>query len=151
MRKSKMKPIIERQMKAHGLFDKRWKYKFGSNLRGGMANGTRVNAVATCNYADRTLYFDPSKFFTKSQVEQTVIHEIAHYKTGPGGHTKQWYESARSMGYVQAWTELERADETVAQNRKAYRNQLRADRGIIVGTFAAFGALLIWILSRPEP
>lgn len=151
MRKSKMKPIIERHMEAHGLFDNRWTYKFGSNLQGGMADGTQVSAVATCNYADRTLYFDPSMFLTKSQVEQTVIHEIAHYKTGPEGHTQKWYECARSMGYIRAWTELERTDETVAQNRKTYRNQLKADRGILVGAFAAVGALLIWILSRPEP
>jgi hypothetical protein len=151
MRKSKMKPIIERHMEAHGLFDKRWKYKFGSNLHGGMADGTPVNAMAICSYRKRTLYFDPSKISSKTQLEQTVIHEIAHYKVGPQGHTEKWYESAKSMGYSSPWTELERTDEAVAQKRKAYRNQLRADRGIIIGGFAAFGALLVWILSRPEP
>jgi hypothetical protein len=63
----------------------------------------RMKDVAgECDHTRKVLTFNPDalKFYNKHEVEQVILHEIAHALVGPGkGHGSKWKSVARSIGY----------------------------------------------------
>ena len=77
-------------MVAHGLSD--WAFEF-EDEKG--RNGA-------CNYTKKTIYLDTNNTLirSKDEVEQTIIHEIAHALLPPKcGHGRIWKDKAISIGY----------------------------------------------------
>lgn len=76
-------------MDEHGLAD--WALEFDRAKR----------RAGICRYADRTIGLSRhlTLLHTRSQVRDTVLHEIAHALVGPrAGHGPRWQRQARALG-----------------------------------------------------
>lgn len=108
-------------MREHGLFDAGWTYDFAKRLTGYMADGSPQNALAICDYRKRQLVFKKSYVFwaRESELEQTILHEIAHYYVRRGGHRQAWLDKAREIGYTREWLPEERQDDDFWNSRSS--------------------------------
>lgn len=138
--------LIEKHMGEHGLFDEGWTYGFKDQLSGYMADGSKQNALAICDYANKQLVFKNSYVFEAKEKDlvQTILHEIAHYYVKQGGHRQAWLDKAREIGYTRRWLPLERGDDDVWNNRPISKRFL-AKYDVLIEDVAK-GALLAGVL-----
>lgn len=78
-------------LRQHGLADAGWKFAFdGAKRRGGQ-----------CRHADKTITMSRHlvPMWTEEQVQDTLIHELAHALVGPRhGHGYVWAAKMRELG-----------------------------------------------------
>lgn len=79
-------------MREHGLIEQGWRFRFNTRLRcraGQILYGPKIIELATSHVDANGV----------EQVRDTVLHEIAHQKAGPGhGHDKVWKSWAVRLG-----------------------------------------------------
>ncbi|MFM6982001.1 MAG: SprT-like domain-containing protein [Microbacteriaceae bacterium] len=93
-----MAELDEVRALAHRLMDRHldvtvWSFGFDTaKLRGGACNFTQRRITLSRYLAARWDMYD---------IEQTLLHEIAHAMLDPGhNHSREWLALARSIGYV---------------------------------------------------
>jgi hypothetical protein len=106
--------MIEKLMSANGLIglptsrfaaDPNWTYEITNRSLGGTYRhgASAAGAIGVCSPAAKQLRFKKDFIYNSSprKVEQLIIHEIAHALTpNPGGHSIEWQNKARELGYT---------------------------------------------------
>jgi predicted SprT family Zn-dependent metalloprotease len=85
--------LAKKLMRKHGLLKQGWSFKWDHAKR----------RYGCCNYTEMTIQL--SKYLTRTvtiaEVEDTILHEIAHALVGPGyGHGWEWKEMCMQIGAV---------------------------------------------------
>lgn len=111
----------------HGLHARGWKFGFD--------NAERRLGVCIHSRSTITISAKMTAAATQSEVEQTLLHEIAHALTPGTGHGPRWQAKARSIGYN---GERTAPNPHVTQHELAFLPQeyrgLEPDRNLAVGT-----------------
>lgn len=81
---------LERYMKIYNLND--WKYRINK----------RKHSAGVCKYISRTIeiskYYIDNENVTKKDIENTILHEIAHSLTKGEGHSDIWMKKFIEIG-----------------------------------------------------
>jgi predicted SprT family Zn-dependent metalloprotease len=80
-------------MRKHGLLKNEWKFQFnrGKRMYGKCDHSVKVISLSNS--------FATSRNVSRSEIENVVLHEIAHALVGPGhGHGEKWKRMALSIG-----------------------------------------------------
>lgn len=90
MRLLEAEKITKELMQQHGLIDSGWKFEW---LKHSLIAGQ-------CNYTHKkiVLSLELTALNTKSEVKDTIIHEIAHALTPGDGHGKKWKAKCVELG-----------------------------------------------------
>lgn len=83
--------MAEDYLQQHGLLRIGWRFRFDHARR----------RAGSCNYRDRVITVSKHLIgHSLEQVEQVILHEIAHALAGQGaGHGPRWKHMAREIGY----------------------------------------------------
>lgn len=78
-------------LKNHGLFELGWRVRFDNSTR----------RFGQCRYRDKMISLSMAlvQLNDREQVQETILHEIAHALVGPGiGHGPEWQEMCLVVG-----------------------------------------------------
>jgi hypothetical protein len=154
MRIKKAEQLIQSYMAAHGLTQDYWTYSITSKpLHGGYLDGTPTMAAATCNVYYKKLKFskDYLRSYSKHNVEQTVIHEVAHaLSPGGAGHSKVWENKARELGYVSDLSPEELNDDIVWEQRQSDIKRRKQSNFILVGALSLLSVATFFMPVSPR-